>query len=108
MSTKEIILMRYLRIAVLPALILLVLGITMASQINQTPRMNQQTVDKEKEQEKVRSDADRANALLIDSRTPIRSLGSLPNPPAPDQPEKATPAAGHPEINSANSKTKSQ
>jgi hypothetical protein len=100
--------MRYLRIAALAALTLLALGVMVASQISQTPATNQETADKEKEQKKARPDADRANALFTDSRTPIRSLGSLPNPPAPDQSDKATPAVGRLEINSADSKTKSQ
>lgn len=100
--------MRYLRIAALTALTLLALGVMVASQINQTPGTNQEAADREKEQKKARPDPDRANTLLIDNGTLIRSLGSLPNPPAPDLPDKATPTTGHPEINSANSKTKSQ
>jgi hypothetical protein len=106
--------MRYLRMAALAVLTLLALGVMVASQINQAPRTRDQvTADQAKEQEKARADADQSKALITDSGTPIRSLGSLPNPPAPDQSDKATPATVRPQINPIVSnpivsKTKSQ
>jgi hypothetical protein len=79
------------------------------SQNSQTPRAKDQEVaDKDSDQKRVRADADHSNTLSNNNGFPVLSLGSLPNPPAPDGPDKVTSNKGRPEINSVGGKIKSQ